>query len=187
MNTFNYRVSTVVGGSPTINAFAADFLVSAQWAINESTFRACCPNNYTHLQTWLQFVRPVRYVAFKDEVNVAGDSGAAALTANLAAVVTRQGDIADKHNNGSIHIPIAQDDTLIANGKLTAGFKTTVNAFAENVNDGITVTSGAATVTTRPVLYFITPSGSVNSRDVITAYAQDTVRVMRRRTVGLGI
>lgn len=142
------------------------------------------PSNYT-LNYWTaQIIAPVRVYRFTgDTLDSAGASGSAASTANLASVITRRGAFANRRNQGSLHVPYPDLLTETTPGLISAAFLTDLNLLAANML--LTKTTPVHGCVFKPVLY--NPGATPAYSDLVAAFAQDTIRVMRRRTVRVGI
>lgn len=183
LNTFPLVV-TAVTGAPDLND-ALDVLFAKVNAVGElrSAFLNCCATNYTLTQIWLQCVFPVRYKKRTYPVGMNGAGEDVSAAANIAGVITRTGDLAKRNNTGSLHVPIGSTSLSIVGGRLTAtqkGLMTTLGTKMKGTigTDGLVVDYSFSLwgnqVGNLPV-------------PVTAAVPQDTSRVMRRRTVGLGI
>lgn len=181
LNTFYYAITGIVG-APTNAAFQAAFDTAISAGGNlQAKFLACCPVSYTLTERWIQTVAPLRLVKTINASGSPGSSAAPSTTANLAAVITRKGGVANRHNIGSLHVPYGNADFGMANGIIGGVQKVAMDALAAQMTQVVTV-GGLGTVT--PVLWF-KPS-ILNVAPIIQANTQTTVRVMRRRTVGVG-
>lgn len=182
LNTFHYGCS-VVGGIPTPTTFAAamDASISAAGGL-ASKFLACCPAAYVLNFIDYQDVAPVRYVKNTIAHGTGGTSGQDASTANLAGTVTRRGDLARRSNIGSLHVPYPNLDPGASGGLTSAALNTALNALALSMTLTLVLGGGVGTIT--PVLWKRPLATSVVP--ITQAFAQRTLRVMRRRTVGVG-
>lgn len=99
----------------------------------------------------------------------------------LAAVLTRRAVVATRRGVSSLHIPLSADDAMIDAGVLSAVALTRVGEVGNsilginNLGDGMNV---------RPIIYHRGATPEFNY--IETFIAQPQVRVVRRRTVGLG-
>lgn len=181
LNTFHYGMSIVVG-APTQNAVGIEITTLLQSAGNlVDKFLLCCPLNYTLDEMWVQFILDTRFAKQTFAIGSAGTAPFAANTANSSAVITRTGAAANKHNRGSLHIPYANKDTSAANGLISAGQLTSMNNLAPFLfNASALATLGDI----QPIL--IHGTSKLNAIPLVSAVAQETMRTMRRRTVGVG-
>jgi len=142
---------------------------------------ACVPSTITDIVLRLQVIYPARLRYLDQNVAVTGGTGAG-ITTNLAASVTRRSWLPGRVGVGRVQIPISPE--LVVGGMIEPGgalFADLEALAAEMLNP---VPDPALTVTWQPVLSTgdpITPQHALMSAD-----AQDTARVMRRRTVRLG-
>lgn len=182
LNTFHYAASTVVG-APTPAAYAAEVLAKLQTVNNlRDRFLGCCPPAYTMNELWVQFISSSRFRKLVGTINLPGTFAQDANTANLAGVITRTGSAARKDNIGSIHVPYPNLDPGVSGGITSAAWQAEAVLLAAVVDDVQTLaTLGDIT----PVLFKGPPN--TNAVPITDAFVQATLRVMRRRTKGLGI
>lgn len=183
LNTFKYVV-TVLTGTPTdlqANQALHDRFVFADKVKDE--FLGCVGTNFLLKQLWVQKVFPIRLRKQVYVVNEQGTLEDEQGTANLAAVITRTGGIANKQNLSSLHIPISTGPLAIANGIIQIDLKAAMTALCTQIV--VPLVSTAPAITFDPSIWGADPSAS--PVPIVTAFPQDTVRVMRRRTVGVGI
>jgi len=187
LNTFWYSLEDV-GAAASVNAVYD--IIQAQLAIATllaDDFRGACPENYTHQQTWIQAIKPDRIMKRIVNVNLDGTFASTAATANLAAVIERRAEIADRKSVSTLHVPLPEPVDVGVSGIITvAAYKTRLETLATEMLQNITSGGGAPTVL-KPVVFNPKPAAPPGNRFVIQTTVQDTVRVMRRRTVGLGI
>lgn len=195
MNTFHYRLEQSGGIVADGAAFLDDFFE----VLN-------IPDGFNTLlmKTWsqaivnvtvdMQWIDVDRFV--KKEQVVVGAGNAAWVTAvtNLAATIELRGDMADKRGRGIKHLP-GIGGTAVNAGKLEPAVVAAVRNFGEIAIIPVVV----AQRTMNPIIFgrarpgYTKPDGTVmpplpKSYRPITAFSvPDTVRVMRRRTVGVGI
>jgi len=186
VNTFYYQI--------VIPSITADPITACQsWADTWGSgavspflsFLECCPQNYTADTIEVQKIYPERFRPTRNNIGLPGTRPNDAQTANVSAVITRAGIQAGRAFVGSLHIPgVAEADQnggLIGNTLFTKmgtlGSKM-LNAFTDTFQ---------ATVG-NPVLYHWRrpPLAYVNPSLLYTTIPQRTIRVMRRRTVGVG-
>jgi len=102
------------------------------------------------------------------------------MPSNTAQVVTRRGDLADRRNVSTLHlpgVPVAQ----VVDSFLTITQQDILQSFGVSMLQEF-VTPGGAEL--RPVAFRrVDP---VASRPLTETFPQETVRILRRRTVGLG-
>jgi hypothetical protein len=183
LNTFPLTVISVTG-TPEVNDCldALEAKIAGAGDLKTAYLNAVA-DNYTLDEIWLQVIFATRYRKKVYTIAAGGNSGANSLTPNVAGVLTRAGDQANKHNIGAIHLPIGTDDTSIVNGKLQATQKGLLNTVGTKCRG--TVSTSSPAVTYAYSLFQHDPAGLPSF--VTTTFAQETARVMRRRTVGLGI
>jgi len=187
LNTFCYRAQDVGDPTKTINQVASG--LNAALSVPDgggkrfdTTYLNLLPAQYDWYETWIQVISPTRYVK---DVFAGGGAGTSAIDghwANSAAVLTRRGEEANRKNISTLHICFPSEAPAVA-GKVPAAYKTDMGDFANQVK--ATQALAALSVNLVPVIYHKT--GTPNYSAIKSVLTQDTVRVMRRRTVGVGI
>lgn len=189
MLTHNYRLIAIDPGitvelatSTLIKGVRAGAGGSDLW---ETKYLAALPPQYT-LDNWqAQLIEPQRFVPVNFTRNVAGTHAGDTETGNQAAVITLRTEKSGRNQVSNKHIgPIPQDVAVQDDGLVTAAYKTILGTLATallaNYQDAAT---GAIF---QPVINHHT--SPVVTYDPLKTYVLgSTLRVMRRRTVGLGI
>jgi len=185
VTTFYYRVS---GGSTLGTVVedldaAIDMFVTAA-AAPYGAFLAAVPVDWTNEFVSGQEVLPALSVARKLPLVDVGTRGAST-TPNLSAVVTKGTDLGGRSQIGSWHLPgVANGDQvggIVDNALLGA-----MSAFGSRSLNVLTdVASG---MILEPVLFHRNAENPLASTftKLTRTIPQDTIRVMRRRTVGVG-
>lgn len=183
LSTFRFALSTMVG-SPTTSAITSGgWTAMAQTGQLRDSFVACCPNTYQLANVYAQAIAPVRYMRDVYAVGLSGTNMMAGNTANVAGVIQRRGGLANKHNLGSLHVPMPNGDTGMANGVISSAYKALLTTLSTKVLASWTDVSGNVL---SPIL-FPNKTTDITKAVPITAVAvQTTVRTMRARTVGHG-
>lgn len=184
MNVWHYVVNTQ---STTLNdQLELEDLLAQHWNAGPGTisldFINCCPTNWTMTRMTAQAIHPERKRRVTELRGHTGDTGVAT-SANLQSSVTLVTDRAGRDQIGGKRIPMAADQSLA--GNLTPAYKTLVTAFALSCLDRLIVSIGGGQYD--PVIYHRNTAVFPRYALVTDSFAQDTTRVMRRRTVGLGI
>jgi len=183
LNSFPYRIEIAPSDTNYDNfASALNDIVTDTGGIYDA-MRGALPSNWNASAIWVQVIRPIRLRKISFPLVSGGTWGAAAQTANIQASITRVGDTANRKNVGGVRIPISGDATASVNGLLTNTMKTALMALAVVMENNIVA---PATVGTLVPLIGIPKTGNITA-DLVDAFPQDTTRVLRRRTVGLGI
>ena len=140
------------------------------------------PSNYTWQKLRCQRVWPSRSAFQEVTVNLAGLHAQAATTANVNGVITKRTLVGTRKGIGRMSTaPLASDE--YSAGVVTGGTLTGMTTLATVLNDEIVGAVGATTAD--PVLW--SRSTPTTSLLITSAAPQDTVRVMRRRTLRVGI
>lgn len=184
LNVLHYRVITVSGVPNTLDeqdAFNVDFANVALGGVMDK-YKKATMGLQEVVEIRSQFVSPLRFRASKLAVSITGLRGNND-AANQAVVITKRGQFANRRNIGSIHIPAPGEGDIDA-GVLAPAYKPILEDLAAELEQNITVTTGAGVY--EPVIYSRGPAPD-NWQSIDDCLVQDTARVMRRRTVGLGI
>lgn len=184
MSTFGYVVSAITGAPDDFTVFnELNVALSAAGELY-AKYKLCCPNQYTPGAIWMQVIRPVRYLK-RVFTNLSGDTfrDTNCYQANVCAVLLRRGSLGNRRNISTLHIPCGTDVDSLVEAVLTEGMETAVNNLGVKVKTTYTTTTGAVefspSILNGPLHTDVTP--------ITVCQAQETVRVMRRRTKGIGI
>lgn len=153
---------------------------------------ACQASNVSYLDVSAQVIWPTRYLKFKSAFALTGTGLAFNTAQNLAAVITKQTQFASRSGVGSLHIG-GLSPTDYSAGLVDPGLKTRMDFLGTemlaDINDAVNgivwhpcLANKTPIVGTDPVKFEV--SGSTL---LYTFVVQPELRVMRRRTVGLGI
>jgi len=185
VTSFYYRVSagSTLGTVVEDLDAALDFFTTSATA-PYGAFLAAVPVDWTNEFNSAQEVLPVLSVNRKLTLVDPGTRGAAT-TPNLSAVITKGTDFGGRNMIGSWHLPgVAAGDQvggIVDNALLGA-----MSAFgSRSLNALVDPASG---LTLEPVLYHRNAANPLASTftKLTRTIPQDTIRVMRRRTVGVG-
>lgn len=144
----------------------------------------CCSNQYTLEYVRAQFVANTRFRSTKETIGVAGTIGSDCNRQNTNGTITKQTQFAGRDQVGSIHMPGIPDNAVI-HGYLSAGQAVKYGLLCDRLK--LTVTGLLGGGTYYPVIWHRNITGPDNHDLVEQMFPQATSRVMRRRTVGLGI
>jgi len=185
MSTFAYRLQSL-DGTPTVVTIYdfMDTLFNDTASNLKDLLQDVLPDNYLFVDCRIQRVATQRIDAkIYDLTPAGGNFGFDATTANLAGVILRRGEVATRKSQSTLHLPYADKETGLANGLVSASYKTVAGALATYIKADKTLPT--TTMVIRPVVY--NRGSSPNFTAITRTAVQDTLRVMRRRTVGLGI
>jgi len=183
INTFAYNLS---GVAPFTSW--TDLITSLNTALIgagrlRQKFLACSITSYTLDTIRYQVLFPTRYVAVDfPQVAQIGTLGSDAFTANTAVTITRRGQTANRQNISSLHIVGANDSALADQGVLKAAYKTPLGVLGLELLTAYLLDAGATQLD--PIIFHRTSPSLVTG--ITQTLTQDTLRVMRRRTVRVG-
>lgn len=147
---------------------------------------AVLPPNCMLTNITVQGVTPGRTIRQSRVINEAGVWPTAALTGNLGATITKQTDLGGRRFVGSIHVPCLPPDAH-ALGELNelyiAPLLTLKDAMLVPIVDPVDGGQYDPVILHRPSALSPTPAPTPITAGVV----QPQARVMRRRTVGVGI
>jgi len=140
----------------------------------------------------VQLIHPTRYYKATASVAKAPNAGQVCDTPNIAAVITKKTTLGARKGIGATHIRWVPADAYSA-GLLEAPYKAglvTFTALMEEIQfNALTGTGWRPIVLNKELIPGSTPPKYriVGGTPITSTMVQDQVRVMRRRTVGLGI
>lgn len=186
ISVLHYRVSAV-SGAATAAIEQDEFLVAAGPAgIDDvvTPYLSCCPSNYTATELRAQFVAPTRFRFSTVSILAPGTRPAASNFQNSSAVMTKRTALSGRRQIGSLHFPGVADTDAVG-GLLSAGLTSAMNTAALVLQSNLNALPGTGIYV--PVLWHRTLPSQPQSDPVIQFATQTTLRIMRRRTVGVGI
>jgi len=164
-----------------VNALIDDFLITDGVVEKlQDTWIA----TYTVQEVRVQKVYPTRERAVIRTVTALGAISGTGAPANVAAVVTKQGDAAGRFAQGSWHHCGVPSASLTTTGGVAAGYADDIKNALQAIVD-IGSPTGFDGSTAQSVLW--SPKVPARKTPITNLVAQSTSRVMRRRTVGVGI
>lgn len=183
MNTFPHLVTAIP--TPNVQQEAAFIaMYNAMKAVGKLFDRlyACCAPNWEQRQVWFQEVRPVRFrKVVITEIKPGVYTDIPGLTANVQGSIERYGELANRHEIGAVRIPLGTDDSCFDDGELTIAQKLAL----QNLGDQMVLPTTALGVTMRPLVGL--GASTYPATFAVGTITQETVRVIRRRTVRVGI
>jgi len=187
MLTLGYKITAV--GSAVSEAAAAvqiAFNLSGQVGstVNlESPLRAVLPPDWELISIRAQRVRPIRMALQELILGVNGTHASSTEATNQAAVITMRSQLAGRKYVSNKHIgPLPQGATVQTNGLLTPAYKALLQDVADKLN--LVMVDVPLGMTAEPGI--INADLGVNFTKFTVGIPQDTIRVMRRRTVRVG-
>ena len=184
MNVFHYKC-TVTPSTGTLrgNLFSlGQFLWAVDVGLLSQLLTPCMPDDWTMQSYRAQVISPARTAYVEELLIDSGDIAANQLeTANLAWVIVKQTDLAGRRGRGDTHFLLPASNWM-DNGELAAEGGGARTDLRDALSTHIVVPSGGEY---DPVIYH--PGFSPSSSVITHCTIKNQVRVMRRRTVGLGI
>lgn len=184
MTTFPMRIATVAAATSDVTFFAA-----LNTKLNDTgglipLYLNCCPlDNFELDEVWYQILYPLRYRKTVFTLALPGTMDTQVGAPNLQASITRVGELARRRDIGGIRIPIGTGEEAVFAGLVSAGLEAQLEDVATYLGQVITLTTPAATLVHQVGI----TANMGTSVDVKQAFIQKTVRVLRRRTLRLGI
>lgn len=195
INTFHYRLDLGGGTVSDGAAFLADFNDALGIADTfYSAYRGCLPAACAPIEVDLQWIDLDRFVKRSFGVGPIGLAGHVPTTANLSSDVMLRADISDRRSVGVKHIP-GLGGNAVAAGLVQVDLLDLLTELGSQAT--LPVTVGTRTMT--PIIFgraraaytdkhgVVHPGIPKSYRPVTQGLAETTARVMRRRTVGVGI
>jgi hypothetical protein len=186
LTILHYRVSVVAGTSDTIqeqvNFLNAINATGANSLVNP--YLAAVSNQYTMDEITAQFVAATRLRRSTQVVGTAGSLAGNVNAQNVAAVITKRTAFGGRKQLGSVHLGGLPDSSFVL-GMVSAAQLALMTTLATALNQTVTPVVGAGSYV--PVLWHRNDAVQPSSDRVTDHTPQTTLRVMRRRTVGLGI
>lgn len=146
------------------------------------TLMECCPQNWSFTQATAQSIYPSRQRRVIQARQFVGTRGLAEQP-NVQASITYQTDLAGRAQIGGKRIPMTPLDS--AAGIIVVGLKGPLELLGQRTS--VFISGGAAGGSYSPVIYHRSPNANPKYHRITDWIVQDQTRVIRRRTVGLGI
>lgn len=183
LNVFHYRVE-FDSGLPTyaqaIKAAADGFGVGT----NNPTLAllACACAAYTLDGIWAQRIYPTRDRGYYSAFALPGTNAGTCGSGNQSATIEKWSWVGTRHGIGATHVPGVPQESQV-DGKWNNAYTTLLTALAGKIATPYSPPTDTACVMTPVILNRAAKAASValNGTSV-----QSTVRVMRRRTIGVG-
>lgn len=185
MSTFWYRCTVGMPGltlqadyDSIILELRAAGVGAGDWI--ETAYLQSLPSNYTLDYLRVQVIAPVRNAYAESLINSPGAVAHVNSVSNLAGVITKRTIFAGRKFVGSLHLPISQ--SFHSGGEVSGAGLTAMAAIRGKVQAILSIPGGGSFL---PIIYHRV--GAPNYTDISSAETQETVRVMRRRTLRIGI
>jgi len=186
MLTQNYGVQQITGPQPeldVVNELMNEIRAGGGGDLYESLYLACLPVDYELLYWQIQKTNPVRYAYVRTNRNTPGTHAGACEETNLAAVITMSTLLAGRDQVANKHIgPLPGGATVRVDGELAIAYKNLLDTLGTALASIVLLP--VTGVTLAPCIPHAAPLGTYTTIHDNTT--QDTIRVMRRRTVRVG-
>lgn len=189
LNVLHYGISDMTGGPTVDGDLITDSLLNTYW--NNlgpggilGKYLSCISDDFTLERIRTQWIHPTRYsfteIVPEEQIGAVVDP---ALPPNVSAVLGKRNESVGRHNRGSIHLP-AVPSSWVENGLLTTASLAPHQELILMLKNSLNVTVGSGTATLRPLIFNqTTPADSAGVSEMV---AMPTIRIVRRRTVGVG-
>ena len=181
----------------------ADELTTSDWVVNNlngnangefpGEFANVMADNVVLNELTAQCIYPVRWRISRDVFAITGAIAGTCDAQNVQACISKRGDLANRHNVGSVHIG-GQPPVNYASGMLTAGAITLFNALTTFLETEINLEGDPAKVVYPAILNKTKVVVDGKDKYVVSGSTQTTawdvrseLRTQRTRTVGRGI
>lgn len=187
MSTFWYKMTQLGPEATVLDVYQTLRTQTTAGGALQAKLLNALPVSYGLEQVWFQKIYPTRIMKGVYIDNSVGAFAAPADTANLAAVIERRAEKADRRSVSTLHVPLPNANTIGSEGIITdALYKNALDALALQMVQEI-VGAGAVPSKFRPIVFNPRALQILTDREIVQCTTQTTIRVMRRRTVGLGI
>lgn len=148
------------------------------------TYLNCCSFDYRIATMRVQRISPARFPFISKQLDELGRIGETSPGPLVAGVIDFGTGLVGRKQRGSIHVP-GVTQTAANNGNLGIAQRALYNALGLQLRARIInpVSGGEY----QPVIFHRVPIGAGTFDDITSHKVQPEVRVMRRRTVGVGI
>jgi len=143
----------------------------------------CLSQEATIVEAWAQFIRPTRYAKSVLELDAIGGVVSDCHAQNLAATIVKRTEFGGDWAHGSLHLGGVPNNGY-SGGLLEPAYKDLVEVLAAQLLEDVASPTGGGIYA--PVLLH-PPAAHGGSTLLSGSEVMDELRVMRRRTVGLGI
>lgn len=183
LSVFHYRYIAAQPGNVVAEFSALYEAVVSNANSLLSKIRACQVDDVIYDKVRMQIIYPLRR-PYDDKITVSNGTRINVDPAppNVAAVINKQTDIQQRGRTGSLHIAGMNSEDQ-ANGVWTAAYITALTAVANAIP--VDIPGAGVNATWTPYTWSRSQPGQ--PAVIIGALPMSTVRVMRRRTVGVGI
>lgn len=148
------------------------------WA---AAYVAVAPNNWTLVNVRAQVIYPTRGIFRVSAASTPGGYGSGASTTNVTGVITKRTISGKRWGLGRLHLAPLPNGSF-GDGVLTGAYTSLLATLVSYIPQ--TLVMNSETTALMPILFSInTPT---RQTPVISADLQNTVRVLRRRTLGVG-
>jgi len=181
LSYFHYRLNNAVAdsdGTALVNSF--DGLFNSVGNVADR-YLDCCSEDWLFTDVTYQWIYPTRFTfQRKDPFDVAGHVAEPMMPSNTAVALTKRTFLAGRTQRGTLHMP-GVPTTFVLNSRVQPAGVTAYEALGDSIDNILTL---ATDEVFEPLIFHrALPNTSVQIQEVDS---QHFVRIMRRRTVGVG-
>jgi len=145
---------------------------------------AIMAENASIVRCQAQRVYPTRDIFYRLTVDKVGRAAGDCMAQNIAGVLTKRAEVAGRGRAGSFHLAGLPQEAMSV-GYIANAFKPRFDELADKLGDPLVADGGQFVY--EPGMYSPGSGAGLNWNYIAAVETQTTLRVMRRRTVGLGI
>lgn len=182
LSVFHYRLSNAAAGVDGTNLVGVlDGSLNAVGGLVDK-YLDCCANDFELRTVSYQWIHPVRYTAQRlVPFAAAGQVLQPLLPANVALCLVKRTFLTGRTQRGVLHMP-GVPSTFVINSQISVAGKAAFDALADSIDNPLTL---ATNETFTPIIFH--KADPTLSPVIEVVQTEDTSRIMRRRSFGLGI
>lgn len=182
-----FQCSKVPAAGGTIEDAAVALKDADSYASIRSAFLTCAPLNYTLVrETFQPRQQNVWYTKLVFPVGLPG-ARPAATAANRQATVVRRGIFASRKGVGGIRVPMSDAAGIAVDGVYVQAVRDMLDAFSETLRPNVATDEADPWIYKQGIMSTANDGITPLFSETFESFSQPEVRVIRRRTVGLGI
>lgn len=181
LSVFHYRLNNAIADSDGTNLVTAlEPLINAVGELLDK-YLDCCSQDFLMNDITMQWIYPTRYSAQHfAPFALAGNVAQPKMPSNVAAALLKRTFLTGRRQRGVLHMP-GVPTTFVVDSEFTAPAIATYDALGDHIDNVLIL---ATNEQFEPVIF--NKAFPVTSPQIQSVDAESTVRIMRRRTVGVG-